>query len=293
MLENPKIVVAVPHQDDEFMAAGTMAHYAKDLGIPIEVLLMTNGDKGKTLFGSELREPKNKLEKQALIKLRKAEAAISLGLLGVNSANISNWEDVPTRSLAPNRETINRMKRFLHKKQPTVVLGFSEAGTTLHPDHITSAFIMHQAIKELLQARLIPGFLRYLTFNLPQALSMLAKYGEIIADHTILTTIDIAKHTQTKNQALHSHQSQNHIIQAFVENGVFKAPSEYFLERITLADSSAMGKSDLLVGLDQENQQKWTIRPMPLEPHYYMSSHPELLNQLIEKNQAILAKATA
>lgn len=291
MSENPKIVVAVPHQDDEFMAAGTIAQYSKDLGIPIEVLFMTNGDKGKTLFEGELREPKNNREKQALIKLRKAEAAISLGLLGVNSANISNWEDVPTRSLAPTREIINRMKRFLHKKQPTVVLGFSEAGTTLHPDHIASAFIMHQAIKELLQAGLIPGFLRYLTFNLPQALTMLAKYGEIITDHTILTTIDIAKHTQTKNKALHSHKSQSHIIQAFVKNGVLRAPSEYFLERIARADSSAMGKSDLLVGLDQENQQKWTIHPMPLEPHYYMSSHPELLSQLIEKNQAILAKA--
>ncbi len=289
MVEKAKIVVAVPHQDDEFMAAGTIAEYAQELGVPTKLVFMTNGDKGKTLFEGELREPKNAKEKRELVKRRKAEAIISLGLLGVQPKNISTWDDVPTRSLAPTRKHIDRMKQFLVKKQPTVVLGFSEAGTTLHPDHIASAFIIHQAISELLAAGLIPGFLRYLQFNLPHALTMLEKYAEIIADQTLLTTIDITQHLATKNQALHSHQSQNHIIQALTKNGVLSTPQEHFLERIAPKDISARGTNDLLVGLGQKHQ-GWTIYPMPISQHNYMTSHSELLRQLLEKNQATLAK---
>lgn len=265
-----KLVVIFPHQDDESVGTGgTLAAYA-DQGVATEVVLLTNGDKGRTDWGdSVLREPENDDEKRMLIERRNKEASISLGLLGVS--RIETWEDVPTRTLMPNRVSIDRMKTVLVRQQPTVVLGFHEAGTTLHQDHIASALIVYRALTELLQAQLLPGFLRYLTSTLPQAATMLEKYGEIIVPSEDLTSVDVSRYIAQKKQAVYSHESQKHIIEALDRNGVLDIKQEFFLERISRASSTARGSEGFFTGIDF-SASHYTIHPMPLHESQYMTS---------------------
>ncbi|HYU18149.1 MAG TPA: PIG-L deacetylase family protein [Chloroflexota bacterium] len=126
--EPRRVMVVVAHPDDaEFMAAGTVAKWAKD-GKEIVYVLCTNGDKGtsdKTLSPAALAEARAKEQQAAAARL------------GVREVVFLGYEDgILQNTLELRRDIVRQIRRF----KPEVVV--CQDPTTRwsgqyinHPDH--------------------------------------------------------------------------------------------------------------------------------------------------------------
>jgi len=95
------ILVIAPHSDDETLGPGGLIHRAAMEGIPVHVLMMTNGD-GFTLAAEEerLRLRPSPQDYIRLAQHRQQETLEALSVLGVPSENVT-FLGYPDRGLAP------------------------------------------------------------------------------------------------------------------------------------------------------------------------------------------------
>ncbi|MGE3269248.1 MAG: PIG-L deacetylase family protein [Chloroflexota bacterium] len=127
--EARSVLVVVAHPDDaEFMAAGTIAKFARE-GKEVNYVLCTAGDKGtsdRTLSPSKLAE------------IRKVEQREACNRLGVKDLTFLNYEDgVLLNTLALRRDLVREIRRFkpdiLICQDPTT--RWSAQGYLNHADH--------------------------------------------------------------------------------------------------------------------------------------------------------------
>lgn len=263
------LLLIVPHADDEIFFSGTLLKYS-DLGYKTYVLVTTNGDKGKVVDqqSGELREPYD-FEKPNLIKIRKRELKNAMKLLKIGGYQI--WNE-PTRTRIINRSLINKLKRNIVRINPSVIISYSEAGNTLHQDHIVFSISIFIAIKELIKAKLVPNFLRYLTLVFKRGAKTLTKYGELKVANKLLTKVKVQDYVVQKRLASNSHKSQKHIVEALSRAGVISAKYEYFYERIGLRNFRLSGVTNLFEEKDSIREYYFDILPKNLDSYTLSNS---------------------
>jgi len=119
-------VVFAPHADDETFGMGGTILRARAEGIPVTVVVVTDG----ALGGSEAE----------LVTTRRQEAREAVSRLGVEDLR---FLDVPDRHLAFEEGVIERCRRILESAEPGSV--FFTAPVDLHPDHRTLAAVLWEA----------------------------------------------------------------------------------------------------------------------------------------------------
>ncbi len=127
----PWLVIA-PHADDETLGLGGSLLLARQQGISVSLIILTDG------AGSC---PENE-DTKTLVMVRKTEARQVAALLGIT--HLEFW-DVPDRGLAPHSELVARASHLFGQLAPAAV--FFPAVTEYHPDHRAAALLIWQAME--------------------------------------------------------------------------------------------------------------------------------------------------
>lgn len=137
-MDRLKLLVMVPHPDDEtFGSGGTLLSFlARDE--PCGVVTLTLGDAGKTLDLCDTR--------RELAELRRAELKACLQALGLltHPGSVHEQQHYPDGQVAAHLPEVTDVVRdALRRYQPEIVLTFPPDGLNGHPDHVAT----HQAVK--------------------------------------------------------------------------------------------------------------------------------------------------
>ncbi len=121
-------LVFAPHADDETFGMGGALLKAAWLGIPTQLVIMTDGAQG----GSA----------EDLVRIREDEARRAAALLGLRSVEFLHQ---PDRSLAPDAQLSRRLADLIGRLQPGLVFlpGLYEP----HPDHRATALLVWEALR--------------------------------------------------------------------------------------------------------------------------------------------------
>jgi LmbE family N-acetylglucosaminyl deacetylase len=135
---NERWLFVSPHDDDACIGAGLWIRAARDAGIDVSILVVTDGRMGYCSVP----------EKQTIVETRRTETFVSYQLLGVEMADILlvGYPDgglcrlQGRRDVAPGEAHIanaiglqNTFTYYLRQNKPTRV--FVATSTDLHPDH--------------------------------------------------------------------------------------------------------------------------------------------------------------
>jgi N-acetylglucosamine malate deacetylase 1 len=133
----PTIVFA-PHQDDETLGCGGLIALKRSLGVPVQVVFLTNGD----AFTGEADA--------ALAHLRRTEATNALAALGVPPEQICFWgyPDGQLRRLEPTAQTALReqLVALLTSDRPLEI--YVPHAIDQHDDHEATHDCVKQAIAQ-------------------------------------------------------------------------------------------------------------------------------------------------
>ncbi len=210
--EPRKVMVVVAHPDDaEFMAAGTVAKWARE-GKEIVYVLCTSGDKGTadvTVNPADLAEA------------RQGEQRAAAAQLGVKDVVFLGYEDgILQNTLQLRRDIVRQIRRF----KPDVVVcqdpttRWSAQGYINHPDHRAAGDATLDSVYP--SARDPHVFPELLTEGLePHKVKEVYAGGTNFAD----VWVDITETIETKIDALLAHESQ-------LSNG--KRPADWDLGKV-------------------------------------------------------------
>jgi LmbE family N-acetylglucosaminyl deacetylase len=148
-MEGPyKLMVVVPHPDDESLGmGGTLAKYAAE-GVEISLVMATRGERGWS--GPQQDNP----GLDALGKLREKELLAATQVLGVNEVCFLDYIDGEVDQLNP-LDAATKIAVHIRRIRPHVVITFDPFGAYGHPDHIATSQYTLAAIT----AAADPGFL--------------------------------------------------------------------------------------------------------------------------------------
>jgi LmbE family N-acetylglucosaminyl deacetylase len=121
-------LVFAPHADDESFGMGGTLFLATAAGLPVHVVIMTDGSLGG--------------EQEDLVNVREKEARDAAALLSVSSVLFLKQKD---RGLSINPQLVNELVRLIEASKPSAVFfpGINEA----HPDHRATALLVWQALQ--------------------------------------------------------------------------------------------------------------------------------------------------
>lgn len=135
MSETPlKLLLIVPHPDDEvYGAAGTLMDLL-DEGHPCGLVTLTRGEAGRTLGLCDGPEE--------LARMRAAELRACLDVIGLT---VHEQFDFPDKHLAeqPFGPLVEVAREAMRRHRPEIVLTFPPNGSNGHPDHVTT----HRAVR--------------------------------------------------------------------------------------------------------------------------------------------------
>ena len=177
-----RILVLVPHPDDDILSTAGLIQQAQDMGLPVKVVFFTNGDYNETSFALYRKEIT--LDSADAIRLgetRREEALKAEGILGVKPDQIAflgypdgggleifekHWVDSqPYRALlsgetavfytfaqTPNapfkgESIVSDIKKVVSDFRPTKI--FTSHPGDVHPDHQTLALYLQVALWDL------------------------------------------------------------------------------------------------------------------------------------------------
>jgi len=130
-----KLLLIVPHPDDEvYGAAGTLMEYV-EAGHTVGLVTLTRGEAGRTLGLADSPE--------ALGKLREVELKACLDEIGVQVREHLTFPDKYLQD-QPFAPLVQVAREAMLKYRPETVLTFPPNGSNGHPDHVTT----HRAVKE-------------------------------------------------------------------------------------------------------------------------------------------------
>lgn len=147
--QKPAIVFA-PHQDDETLGCGGLIALKHELGTPIKIVFLTDGQK------SHLH-----IKPEELIQIRKQEAMNALNILGIASSDIYFLDYMDGSLIQLSKEEryriINQLAQLLQSFQPSEV----------YLPHRKDKHNDHEATYDLVQAALIESKVQVEVFEYP------------------------------------------------------------------------------------------------------------------------------
>jgi len=138
---NDKIVVILPHPDDEaFGLAGTLAK-AVDNGAHVTYACLTLGEMGRNMgippFASRVTLP----------AIRKEELEASCRAIGIQDLRMLGYHD-KTIEFEDQEKLAGRLASIIAELQPSLVITFYP-GYSVHPDHDATGAAVIRAISEM------------------------------------------------------------------------------------------------------------------------------------------------
>jgi len=128
MTEPQRLLVIVPHPDDEaYSAGGTIARAARD-GVEVHILCATRGEAGRVAPGLAATA-------KSVGDLRAAELAASCRVLGAQPPRFLPHRD-GTLADVHLAEAVGEIVRIIRDLRPRVVITLGADGVYGHPDHI-------------------------------------------------------------------------------------------------------------------------------------------------------------
>lgn len=235
-----RLVGIFAHPDDEsYMAAGTIAKYAK-AGWTVNLVCATRGEDAS---------------------VRSTELDKAAATMGVSSVTFLDYKDGEVASLTPGKLE-EKLITLLSETQPDVVITMEPSGVTNNPDNIkltlavTFSFQKYAFDRNLADAAdSNPPKLYYacmpesiVSYFVKQKYFPEESYGRPwkgVEDKRITTVIDISRGTGAKEKALRSYLSQESEIDRYLEipNNPF-LKQEYFILRYAGLVEAFMGKND-------------------------------------------------
>lgn len=220
--QNSKILVFMPHPDDEAVFIGGLLKKLSLNKIKTKVITFTRGEKSTLRYG--LTPDEN------LADVRESELIKSFRILGITDFQILSFPDggLKTKSTEIKNIIADEIKKF----KPTCVVTLEPDGIYGHPDHISLSQDVSNVVKP-------PIKLLYTTIAeykvIPQAAKMAEKeHVDPIAPQYCLK-LGIREKT-AKISALRSHHSQFNVIKTdYSDSDFFKAnrllDQEYYTYR--------------------------------------------------------------
>jgi LmbE family N-acetylglucosaminyl deacetylase len=189
-----RILVVMPHPDDEAIFCGGLLHQLSASAIPTRVITMTVGEKSTLRYGLKPADD--------LAMVRQKELTRSLTILGVTDVHIYHYPDGKLETLG------EKIKKTIHTNilefTPTHVLTLEPDGVYGHPDHVALSACTTRIVKK-------PIRLLYITvspsYTLPSAVWMAGK-KHIKPMHPDFKLILRAPAIIAKIKSLHAHRSQ-------------------------------------------------------------------------------------
>jgi LmbE family N-acetylglucosaminyl deacetylase/glycosyltransferase involved in cell wall biosynthesis/GT2 family glycosyltransferase len=127
-----RVLVFAPHADDEVFGCGGTLHRYRQAGVPVKVVVTTNGELG------------GELERQALSATREAESRAAAKVLGYDEPVF--WS-LPDFGMRYGEALVQRIVNAVDSIDPDVV--FAPAPTELHPDHQALSLASAEAVRRL------------------------------------------------------------------------------------------------------------------------------------------------
>tara|TARA_B100000686_G_scaffold328268_1_gene388080 strand:+ start:1427 stop:2155 length:729 start_codon:yes stop_codon:yes gene_type:complete len=167
-------LIFAPHPDDETFGMGGSILKAKEQGVDVHLVILTDGSQGGN--------PKN------LVEMRKREAEKVSELLGVKS--LSFWGE-PDRALVKNQVTTQYACQAILETNPATV--YFPGPLEIHPDHRTTAFLVWEALQKVREQNFYPEPISY----------------EISVQNPVNMLINISNQIKKKQKAMDLYASQN------------------------------------------------------------------------------------
>lgn len=190
-----RILVVVPHPDDDILSTAGTVQQALAMGLPVKVVFLTNGDFNETSFALYRKEiTLDPIEALRLGETRREEALAAQGILGVKPEQVEflgypdgggleifekHWgESQPYRALlsgetsvyysfaqSPNapfkgESIVADLKQVVREFQPTKI--FTSHPGDLHPDHQTLPLYLQVALWDL-AGEITPAVYHFIT----------------------------------------------------------------------------------------------------------------------------------
>ncbi|WP_019587321.1 PIG-L deacetylase family protein [Deinococcus apachensis] len=139
MTDRLKLLLIVPHPDDEvYGASGTLMDLLEE-GHRCGLVTLTRGEAGRTLGLAEGPEE--------LARMRQAELKACLDVIGLTVHEQHTFPDKYLKD-QPLEELARVTREAMMRHNPEIVLTFPPNGSNGHPDHVTT----HRAVREVWEA---------------------------------------------------------------------------------------------------------------------------------------------
>lgn len=136
-------IIFSPHQDDETLGCGGLIAIKREMGIPIKVIFLTDGQKSHTAT-PWIKPPEN------LIQIRKQEATTALHILGVEVSDIHFFDLIDgTLNYLSNEQyqnTIKHLVELIQTFKPGEI--YVPHRKDNHPDHECTYKFVKAAIEQ-------------------------------------------------------------------------------------------------------------------------------------------------
>ncbi len=123
-LDKKRLLVVMPHPDDETVMASGLLSRAMELGWQVKVVVVTNGVMGQIHVHGRGR---------SVVQIRKEEMAKAMEILGVGDCEM--WKFCDGR-LKEDTNWHSSVKDLIDRYAPGLVLSYGPSGASGHPDHL-------------------------------------------------------------------------------------------------------------------------------------------------------------
>ncbi|MCC5637012.1 PIG-L family deacetylase [Nostoc sp. CHAB 5844] len=212
--QKPAMVFA-PHQDDETLGCGGLIALKHELGVPIKVVFLTDGQKSDV-----------HMKPEDLIQVRKQEAVNALGILGMPSSDIFflDYADGSLMELSQKERhlIVDHLAQLLQSFEPSEV--YLPCEKDKHNDHMATYDLVQAAITESKLAVEIFEYPIWIFWNIKQILKF--NLQELGAAYNL----SIKSVYQKKQRAIKAYNSQCHDLPySFLRR--FLIPREIFFKK--------------------------------------------------------------
>lgn len=247
------LLIVVAHPDDESFGAGGVAALLAERGVPVHILIATDGDAGEITV-PELDTPE---ARSNLGALRRDEATAAAAALGAAEVRFLGHRDGGLARVDAAR-LVAQIGRSFAEIQPAVVVTFGPDGIYGHPDHVAISKATTHAFAD---APAGPSRLFYLALTEDRAQQLNDENGPIEIDgvtypfhgrraEDVTTVVDIRTVIDRKFAALSCHRTQTGGRIDWLRGWLDADPTERFvLARRRIADAPGL-QADLFAGID-------------------------------------------
>jgi LmbE family N-acetylglucosaminyl deacetylase len=246
------LLLAVPHPDDESFGAGGVAALAAARGMPVRIVLATDGAASE-ITDTSLDTPQ---ARASLGTIRREEARCAGAALGAVEVAFLGFADGGLRRLGATA-LARALEPILARARPEVVVTFGPDGVYGHPDHVTMSAGVTAACGALDPP---PERVFFMVIDAERAAQLNRDPGPVRLGRrdfpfrgydaaSITTTVDVSAALEAKLAALVCHRSQTAGRMASTLEWVRADPYERFVLHSARRPPPAEVAADLFAGL--------------------------------------------